>query len=131
MKICHVCKAECEDSADLCPVCGAILSENGDENTVKEITNPTLLASVEDVVSAEILEDILTDNGIMFSDNSAEVENSMRVTFGGGFVSLEIYVDDSDYEKAKELYEEFLASEENNEFFFDDEFAEEETEEDI
>lgn len=125
MKICHVCAEKCEDSAELCPVCGAILREEPEENAVKEIKKPTLLATIEDVVSAEIFEDILTDNKILFSDNSAEVQNSMRVTFGGSFVSLDIYVDDSDFERAKELYEEFLASEETNEFFFDEETEEE------
>lgn len=130
MRICHVCKAECEDSAELCPICGAILRDESEEERT-EIKNPTLLASIEDVVSAEIFKDILTDNGILFADDSEEEGNSMRVTFGGGFVSQDIYVDEDDFDKAKELYEEFLASEENNEFFFDDEFAEEETEEDI
>ena len=26
MKVCHVCKAECDDAAELCPVCGADLT---------------------------------------------------------------------------------------------------------
>ena len=26
MIICHVCAAECEDEAELCPVCGAVLN---------------------------------------------------------------------------------------------------------
>ena len=61
MKICHVCKAECDDSAELCPVCGADLTGDTGEETVEEIilNNPVLLATVDDVVSSEILKDLL------------------------------------------------------------------------
>ena len=31
MKICHVCKAECEDETELCPVCGADLTVGANE----------------------------------------------------------------------------------------------------
>jgi len=133
MKICHVCKTECEDYAELCPLCGADLSgfeeESAEEVAQPEklvINNPVLLASLEDVVSAEIFKDILKDNGILFTGGEAE-EGTMRVLFGGGFVSEDIYVDSDDYDKANELYEEFLESE--SEFdgeFFEDGFEEEE-----
>lgn len=136
MKICHVCKAECEDSVDLCPVCGADLSEGVEEITdtpetqaeateEKIITDPVLLASVEDVVSAEIFKDILISNNIPFSCPDEE-NGSMRVVFGGGFSSVEIYVDSTDYDKANELYAEFLETEPDfGDEFFDEEFGEE------
>ena len=139
MKICHVCKAECEDSIDLCPVCGADLSVGEEEEieavesaeevaeVKKEITEPVLVAAVEDVVSAEIFKDILLSNGIPFSSLGEEEGNSMRVVFGGGFSAEEIYVDNSDLEKASQLYSEFLESETNfGDEFFDEEFTEEE-----
>ena len=61
MKICHVCKAECEDNAELCPVCGADLTVNTKEEEAGEIilNKPVLLASLDDVVSSEILKDLL------------------------------------------------------------------------
>ena len=131
MKACHVCKAECEDFAELCPVCGADLvrdEEEVAENAVEavaldEIKNPVLVATIEDVVSAEIFGDILTDNGILFSSNSEEEGGGMRVVFGGGFASTDIYVDNDNFEKAKQLYDEFLESEVefDGDFFFDDE----------
>ena len=133
MKICHVCKAECEDFAELCPVCGADLSYTAEENVINEnenedivIKNPVLLASFEDVVSAEIFKDILKDNDIPFAGNE-EDGASVRVVFGGGLVSEEIYVDNSDFEKANGLYEEFLESEAE----FDGEFFEEDFEEEV
>ena len=127
MKICHVCKAECDDFAELCPVCGADLTgDNGEEEATEEIilNNPVLLATVDDVVTSEILKDLLKENGIPFTCDSDD-EGTLKVTFGGSFVADDIYVDDSDFEKASQVYEDFL----NSEPEFDDEFFEEDLEE--
>lgn len=127
MKICHVCKAECDDFAELCPVCGADLTgDNGEEEATEEIilNNPVLLATVDDVVSSEILKDLLKENGIPFTCDSDD-EGTLKVTFGGSFVADDIYVDDSDFEKASQVYDDFL----NSEPEFDDEFFEEDLEE--
>ena len=128
MKICHVCKAECEDNAELCPVCGADLTFNDEEEeaSAEEIilNNPVLLASLDDVVSAEILKDLLKENGILFSDD-AEGEGTLKVTFGGAFAAVDIYVDEADFERANQIYEDFLNSEPTFEEDFFDEDAEE------
>ena len=52
----------------------------------------------------------------------------MKVTFGGSFTADEIYVDDSDFERANQIYEDFI----NSEPIFDEEFFDEaeETEQD-
>lgn len=118
---CHVCSFECEDGATLCPVCGAELLTEPEEATEKEeesiIENPVLAASVEDVVTAEIYRDILSENSIPFTCESDG--GSMKIVFGGGFVAEDIYVDESNLEKAQELYEEVLNSE--PEFFEEEE----------
>ncbi|MBR2040490.1 MAG: DUF2007 domain-containing protein [Clostridia bacterium] len=123
MIICHVCKVECNDDAELCPVCGAVLKKEVEEvleeKETNVIENPTLLASFEDIISAEIFKDILKDNEIPFSSSQAE-DASIQVVFGGSIVAEEIYVADADLEKANELYEEFL----NTEIEFDDDFSE-------
>ena len=126
MKNCHVCNQLCEDDVELCPICGAYLlddEENSEEIVEIVETNvkiePVLLATFEDVVSAEIFKDVLTENGIPYSDCS---EDSMRVVFGGSFSAEEIYVDKTDFDKAQALYEEFLAYEpEFEDGFFDEE----------
>lgn len=125
MKTCHVCNAVCEDNAELCPVCGADLALFEEEKTeeIKEITEPVLVATISDVVSAEIFKDVLRDSGILFSCDDEEESGGMRVVFGGGFAATDIYVDNSDFEAAKELYEEFLKSE--TEFDGDFDFEEE------
>lgn len=136
MKICHVCKFECEDNSELCPVCGADLSElaqsemediaeNVNESGII-IKNPVLVATLEDVVSAEIFKDILKENGVPFTTSEENSDGSMRVVFGGGFASEEIYVDNDNLEIAEKLYEEFLESETGFEDFFDSEEVSEE-----
>lgn len=126
MKNCHVCNFECPDEAELCPICGAdITAKNEDEQAASEETQrvePVLLTTFEDLVSSEIFKDVLTDNKIPYSDSEDDV---MKVTFGGGFASEEIYVDKIDYDKARELLEEFLASEAEFENGFEDGFCEE------
>ena len=124
MKICHVCSAECEDNAELCPVCGADLTLERQEEEIQAeeivLNKPVLLATLDDVVSAEILRDLLTENNIPFSCDS-EDEGTLKVTFGGSFISDDIYVDESDLEKANQIYEDFLNSEPTfDEEFFDD-----------
>ena len=114
MKNCHVCGFECDDAVELCPLCGADLT--GAEDVAEEteeavIKNPVLLATFEDVVSAEIFKDILIDNNIIFSSSNND-SGSIRVVFGGGFLSEEIYVEETQFEEAEKLYEEFLSSEE-------------------
>lgn len=125
MKICHVCSAECEDTAELCPVCGADLTVEPDQEEDGAVTldNPVLVATVEDVVTAEIFKDMLRDNGIPFTCGELD-DGTMKVTFGGSFVADDIYVDDSDFERASEIYDELL----NSEPEFDESFFEEETE---
>ena len=53
MKVCHVCKAECDDAAELCPVCGADLTAEiaaEEEKEEKIINTPVLLATLDDVM---------------------------------------------------------------------------------
>ncbi|MBQ6826271.1 MAG: DUF2007 domain-containing protein [Clostridia bacterium] len=128
MKICHVCGVECEDNAELCAVCGADLTQiEQAEEDANVIKSPALLATFEDVVSAEIFKDILTDNGILYSCDGDIDDGAMQVTFGGSFVSENIYVNEEDFEKADNLYKEFIENEPefDGEFVFDEEFEEE------
>ena len=109
MKNCHVCNQLCNDDAEFCPICGANLLNAPDENDNDgEKVEPVLLTTFEDVVSAEIFKDVLTDNMIPYSDSS---EDEIKVVFGGGFSATEIYVDKTDFERARELLDEFSASE--------------------
>ena len=127
MKICHVCNFECEENAELCPICGADLTDcESNETEVQEqkvIIEPVLLGTFEDVVSAEIFKDILIDNKIAYSCD--DQDESLKVVFGGGFASCDIYVDKSQYNDADALYQEFLNSEPKFDGDFEDFFEEE------
>lgn len=84
------------------------------------IKQPVLAASVENVVTAEIYKDVLRDNGIHFTCD--ESDDAMQIVFGGGFTAVEIYVNETDLEKAQELYAEVENSQTEFEDFdgFDD-----------
>ncbi|MBE6750615.1 MAG: hypothetical protein E7560_05575 [Ruminococcaceae bacterium] len=123
MKICHVCGKEYEDNAEVCSVCGAVLKTEQELLAEKEtdvLENPVLLASFEDIVSQEIFKDILKDNGILFTDDSALDDGSMQVVFGGNLVVGKIFVSSKDFDKANELFTEFLESETDFEDFFEE-----------
>lgn len=128
MKICHVCNFECEENAELCPICGADLTNQPEESEQVEekvIIEPVLLGTLEDVVSAEIFKDILIDNKIAYSCDD-DSDAGMKVVFGGGFVTVDIYVDKSQYDEAMVLFEEFMNSETEFDGDFSDDMFEEE-----
>lgn len=134
MIICHVCAAECEDEAELCPVCGAVLNrpetEEVEEVENDIIENPTLLTSFEDLISAEVFKDVLKENEIPFTCSSEMGDNTIQVMFGGGFVAEDVYVGEENLEVARQLLEDFNSQEiEFDDTFFDgedtDEFEEE------
>ncbi len=118
MKICHVCNFECEENAELCPICGADLTNTAEseKNSKEVVIEPVLLATIEDIVSAEIFKDILTENKIPHS--CSDDEDGIKVVFGGGLAAVDIYVDKSHFETAQSIYEEFL----NSNIEFDGEF---------
>ena len=134
MIICHVCAAECEDEAELCPVCGAVLNrpetEEVEEVENDIIENPTLLTSFEDLISAEVFKDVLKENKIAYTCSSEVGDNTIQVMFGGGFVAEDVYVGEENLEVARQLLEDFNSQEiEFDDTFFDgedtDEFEEE------
>lgn len=135
MKNCHVCGTPCENDAEICVKCGAELQTfeayeraiaQKEEIEKTTITTPVLAVSVDNVVTAEIYKDILTENGIAFSCD--DDEDGMHVGFGGSFFAVDIYVDESKLEQAKELYQQVLEEEpvfdEDFEGFFEEDIEE-------
>ena len=120
MKKCHVCFYECEDNAELCPACGAELNRPEEEyGSSNELVDPVLAIEVEDVITAEVYRDMLKENNIPFTCDTAEDDGSMKVLFGGGFVTEDIYVNACDLEDAKRLYDQAVALLENGDFEYD------------
>ena len=128
MKICHVCGYSCDDDTDFCPICGAELSEQKgefDDETEVVIENPEIVATVDDVVLAEVFCDRLKENGILFTTDEADLSGSIHMGFGGFYTEINIYVDKVDLEKAKEIYDNLP---DISEFESLDEFEEDEEE---
>ena len=127
MKECHVCLYMCDDSDEICPVCGAELRDEVKEeapetaespeaakSASRSISEPVLAACADSPVTAEIFKDILDENGIAYSvDEQGDI---MHTGFGGSYFSVDIYVDEKDVETAKELYRNLT----ENEFSFED-----------
>ena len=93
MKVCHVCKAECDDAAELCPVCGADLTAEiaaEEEKEEKVINNPVLLATLDDVVSAEDTEGSAHRGRYSlqqrFGRRRHNESNLRRLVCGGGYL---------------------------------------------
>ena len=135
MKNCHVCGVACENEAEICHVCGAelkafevyekeLLAEQERQQQAERedaliIKNPVLAASIDNVVTAEIFEDVLRENGIRFTVD--DTDDGIQVVFGGGFSAVEVYVDDNDLEKAQQLLKEIEESgTEFDQDFFED-----------
>lgn len=111
MKECHVCFYVCGDDDEICPVCGAELGTEEPETAAAElkepeeadyINNPVLAASVDSPVTAEIYKDILSENGISYSEDTRG--DTMHTGFGGSFFAVDIYVDEDSLDIAKDLY---------------------------
>ncbi len=128
MKPCHVCQYLCEDKDDLCPICGAQLNDQAkadeDANEIV-IENPEIVATVNDVVLAEVFCDRLKESGILFTTDESDLSHSMHLGFGGFYTEINIYVDKADLEKAKEIYDNLP---DISEFEVYDEFEENEEE---
>ena len=124
MRICHVCNAEFDEDMDLCPVCGAEYrddAEDGrDESSEKEvIENPVLAATVDNILTAEMYADALTDANIPYFTDE-EQSGGMRMGFGGSFFAVQVFVDESNLAIAEELYENVCKNAEDFDFSDDD-----------
>ena len=116
MKICHVCGATFEDYVDICTDCGATLMTEEEVKAAEEaekkeaealIKNPVLLETVEDMIVAEILSDMLKEANIRFY---CEESASMMTGFGGSFMAVKVYVDERDLAAATEIYKNLAES---------------------
>ncbi|MBR3300977.1 MAG: hypothetical protein IKI68_05770 [Clostridia bacterium] len=130
MKTCHVCQYLCEDDAELCPICGAELNLETDETEQETeiiIESPEIVATVNDVITAEVFCDRLKENNILFTTDEADLSASMHMGFGGFYTEINIYVDKADLDAAKAIYEDLPDMTEYAEDFdgeFDEEYEE-------
>ena len=72
---------------------------------------PRLVAVIPNTVNSEIYQDLLKENGIPFICNQLGAGGYIKIVAGSLLVTDRIYVNDEDYEKAKELFDLYIESE--------------------
>ncbi len=105
MKKCFVCGFDIEDGVEICPSCGALMSNDTEEKTEEpqKDTQFVFAVTVNDFITADVFKEILTDNGIDFyveGDGEAKLHSG----FGGVFFSAHFYVAQDKADEAKSLY---------------------------
>lgn len=83
------------------------------ENSSSE---PVLAAVIQNTVSSEIYQDMLRENGIPFVCRQQGAGGYIKILTGGLFIADSIYVNERDFERAKELYENYIVTDESAEF---------------
>lgn len=74
-------------------------------------SSPVLVAVIPNTVNSEIFQDILKENGIPCICRQEGAGGYIKILTGGLLVADSIYVDEKNYDKAKELYEVYLETE--------------------
>ena len=82
-------------------------------NEKKEDTQPVLAAVIQNTVSSEIYQDMLKENGIPFVCRQQGAGGYIKILTGGLFIADSIYVNERDLERAKELYENYIETDES------------------
>lgn len=70
-----------------------------------------LVASIDDSIAAGIFQEILRDNGIPFICSQPGAGGYIKILTGGLLVPDSIYVNEEDYEQARELYDAYFGAE--------------------
>lgn len=87
----------------------------------KQDTQPVLAAVIQNTVSSEIYQDMLRENGIPFVCRQQGAGGYIKILTGGLFIADSIYVNECDLERAKELFENYIETDETAEFADDEE----------
>ncbi len=81
------------------------------KNAEESRVDPVLVASIQNTVSSEIFQDILKENGIPCICRQEGAGCYIKIITGGLLVVDNIYVDEKNLERAKELYDAYLGTE--------------------
>lgn len=103
--ICPKCGMEYQDWVKECSDCHVPLvspEQQGGEQAGLDAMHPVKLVSVPDQVQADLLEGLLTELGIPVLRKKLGSGGYMQAYMGFSIFGEEIYVDEADYERAKE-----------------------------
>lgn len=118
MPWCPKCKTEYREGFSVCAECGSKLvnelpleeKQTTDNGYIDydEIINSTFLVSVENRIQSNIIQNILTDANIPSFIKDREAGTYLNVSMGDSVFGVDIFVNKSNYEKAKELVDVYL-----------------------
>ena len=86
-----------------------------------EDSQPVQVAAIPNTVLSEIYQDMLRENEIPFICRQQGAGGYLKILTGGLLVVDSIYVNERDYEKARELYEIYVEAENYSEVLADEE----------
>ena len=134
MAWCPECETEYKNDLLECPYCGSKLvgdllettagrrKESPEPNFGNDSANqkkpiiPRLLISAPEIIRANLVESLLTEAGIpFFAKDSRNSGVYIKAYTGNTFYGEDIYVDSSDFDKAKELIDGYLEGVEEKE----------------
>jgi hypothetical protein len=120
MAWCPNCKEEYRDGFFKCADCGAILVDKlPQESNIQKNTDfnihiePCLLISVSDEIQAKLIEGLLKNSNIPFYTKDRECGGYLKIYMGYSVFGTDIYVDKSNYDKAKEVVDACLNETDN------------------
>lgn len=104
---CPHCKYEYRDDIFICPDCKMKLVKEPEKSFDRiEAMKPVKVASVSNFVEAELILDLLRNNGIQCFKKDNGAGSYMNIYYGMSVFGEEIYVDEHDCLKAEELIKE-------------------------
>ncbi len=116
MPWCENCKEEYREGFVLCTECGGNLiaevpKENhvGTANNYSGSINPCLLISISDGIQLSVIEELLEQSNIPFYKKDKECGTYLKIYMGYSVFGTDIYVDESNYNEAKNLVDTYQA----------------------
>lgn len=104
---CPKCKTHYREGYTVCPDCNTSLIDPPQEETISKeeiyAMDPVHLCSCDNAVNAELIVNLLKNNGIACYQKDNGSGSYMNLYMGYSIYGRELYVDKNDYDRAKEL----------------------------
>jgi hypothetical protein len=106
---CPNCKSEFRDGFEFCSTCNCALVEELPDEETKDIPielqneNEVFLINVRNEYEADIIESILSSNGIKLLRKHRDAGGYLSIYMGNSVQGVDIYVRESEYEVALEM----------------------------
>jgi len=102
---CPKCKSEYRDGIIVCPDCkeDLVIKEKEEESCFVEAMKPVKITSVSNTIEAELILNLLRNNGIPCFKKYNGAGGYLNLYMGYSIYGEELYVDKSDYQRALDI----------------------------